>query len=123
MRCYYTFRSIQFDILFDRTGYQQFLREQELNEHDIKFLNIHFIADFTLSHFSGSDDLVAGGAFFQRGREYIEQENKTTPAFYRPVHPDRGSRHFFLPESPLSLVSCLFKRLTPLPGSHFWARC
>lgn len=87
MRYYYIFRSIQFDIQFDKTGYQQFLREQELSEHDIKHLNIHLITDFTLSHFRGNDELAAGGAFFQRGREYVEQENKTTIGLYRPVDP------------------------------------
>lgn len=80
----------------DRTGYQQFLREQRLNEHDIKFLNIHFVTDFTLSHFKGCAELAAGGAFFKRGREYVEQENKTTRAFYQPVHPNSKYAAIFL---------------------------
>ena len=96
MRCTYT--NVQRDINFDRTRYQQFLREQGLSERDITYLNIHFIADFTLSHLRGSEELRAGGAFFQRGREYIEQENKTTPAFYRPVNPDsKYAAIFFRP--------------------------
>jgi len=85
MRCYYT--KFVHDIQFDKTEYQQFLREQGLSEHDIKRLNIHFITDFTLSDFEGSIDLAEGGAFFQRGKEYVEQENKTTLAFYRPYDP------------------------------------
>lgn len=92
MRCYYTFRNIQ----FDQMGYQQFLREQELSEFDIKHLNIHLITDFTLSHFRGDNDLAPGGAFFQRGREYVEQENKTTPGVYRPVDPPGKYAAIFL---------------------------
>jgi hypothetical protein len=96
MRCYYTFHSIRFDIQFDKTRYQQFLREQELSEHDIKHLNIHLITDFTLSHFKGNNELIAGGAFFQRGREYVEQENKTTLGFYRPYDPPSAYAAIFL---------------------------
>src|SRR5258706_16304843 len=96
MRYYYTFHSIQFDIHFDKTGYQQFLREQELSEHAIKRLNIHFINDFTLSRFKGCVDLAPGGAFFQRDKEYIEQENQATSAFYRPVDPPCDYAAIFL---------------------------
>lgn len=92
MRCYYTFRNIQ----FDKMGYQQFLREQELSELDIKHLNIHFITDFTLSHFRGDNDLAPDGAFFQHGREYVEQENKTTLGLYRPVDPPGKYAAIFL---------------------------
>ncbi len=85
MRCYShrLFRDIQ----FDRTGYQQFLREQGLSEQDIKRLNIHFITDFTCSHFRGCVELAPGGAFFQRCKEYVKQENQATLAFYRPYDP------------------------------------
>jgi hypothetical protein len=96
MRCYNTFHSIQFDVQFDQMGYQQFLREQGLSEHAIKHLNIHFINDFTLSHLRESVELVAGGTFFQRGKEYVEQENRTTPAFYRPVDPPCDYAAIFL---------------------------
>ncbi len=123
MRCYSTFRSIQFDVLFDRTGYQQFLRAQRLNEHDIKFLNIHFIADFTLSHFSGSDDLAAGGTFFQRGREYIEQENKTTPAFYRPVNPDNTYAAIFLRPEKCHMSADLINRTFLHETGHHIQHC
>jgi hypothetical protein len=94
MRCTYT--NVPRDVNFDRARYQQFLREQGLSERDIKRLNIHFVNDFTLSHFKGSEELLAGGAFFQRGREYIEKQNKTTPAFYRPVNPDNMYAAIFL---------------------------
>ena len=75
MQCTYT--NVSPDIHFDRARYQQFLREQGLNEHAIKYLNIHFITDFTLSHLRSSEELLAGGTFFQRGKEYVEQENRT----------------------------------------------
>jgi len=96
MQCYYTFHSIQFDIQFDKTGYQQFLREQGLSEHDIKHINILFITDFTCSHFRGCVDLAAGGAFFQHGKEYVEQENKKTLGLYRPVDPPGEYAAIFL---------------------------
>lgn len=97
MRCYdKSFHSIQFDIQFDKMGYQRFLREQGLSEHQIKYLSIHFVTDFTLSHFRGSEELAAGGTFFQRDREYVEEQNKTTPAFYRPVNPDNTYAAIFL---------------------------
>jgi hypothetical protein len=96
MRCYHTFRSIEFDIQFDQTGYQRFLREQGLSEYDIKHLHIHFITNFTCSHFKGCVDLKPGGAFFRRGKEYVEQENETTPAFYRPVAPPGKCAAIFL---------------------------
>jgi hypothetical protein len=86
MRCSYT--KVSRDIHFDRARYQQFLREQGLCEHDINYLNIHFIHDFTLSQLRGSEELRAGGAFFQRGEEYVAKMNETASAFYRPVNPD-----------------------------------
>ncbi len=55
MRCYYA--KDYCDYQFDKAGYQQFLREQGLSEHDIKRLNIHLITDFTCSHFRGNVDL------------------------------------------------------------------
>jgi hypothetical protein len=94
MRCTYT--NVPRDVNFDRIRYQQFLREQGLSERDIKRLNIHFINDFTLSHFKGSEELLADGAFFQRGREYVEEQNKTARAFYRPVNPDNMYAAIFL---------------------------
>jgi hypothetical protein len=96
MRYSCTFRSFEYDIQFDRTGYQQFLREQELSEYDITHLNIHLITNFTLSHFKGNNDLAPGGAFFQRGREYIEQENKTTKGLYREYDPPSKYAAIFL---------------------------
>ena len=94
MQCYYRgpFRNIQ----FEKTSYQQFLRKQGLSEHAIRYLNIHFITDFTLSDFEGCIDLAEGGAFFKRGREYVEQENETTIGFYRPVDPPRKYAAIFL---------------------------
>ena len=94
MQCTYT--NVSHDIHFDRAGYQQFLREQGLDEHAIKYLNLHFINDFTLSHFRGSEELLAGGAFFQRGKDYIAKMNEMTPAFYRPVHPECKYAAIFL---------------------------
>jgi hypothetical protein len=91
-----SFHSIQFDVQFDKAGYQQFLIEQKVSEHQIKYLDIHLITDFTLSHFRGSEELLAGGAFFQRGREYIEKHSKTTQGFYRPVNPDNTYAAIFL---------------------------
>ncbi len=85
MRCYYD--PVSCDIQLDKTRYQQFLREQELSEYDISHLNIHFVPEFTCTHFKGCVDLAPGGAYFQRGREYVEQENKQTLAFYRPYDP------------------------------------
>jgi hypothetical protein len=96
MRCYNTFRSLRSDIQFDQTGYQQFLREQGLSEHAIKYLNIHLINDFTLSHLRGSVELAAGGAFFQRGREYVEKYNEKTLGLYRPVDPPCDYAAIFL---------------------------
>ena len=109
MRCTYT--NVTHDIHFDQTRYQQFLREQGLNEHAIKYLNIHFINDFTLSHFRGSEELLAGGTFFQRGKEYVEQENRTTPAFYRPVHPDSKYAAIFLRPKKCSTPYLLHRTL------------
>jgi hypothetical protein len=94
MRCYYV--KAYCDIQFDKAGYQQFLREQGLSEHDIKRLNIHFITDFTCSYFKGNVDLERGGAFYKRCREYVEQENKTTLAFYRPYDPPSEYAAIFL---------------------------
>jgi hypothetical protein len=94
MRCTYT--NVPHDVNFDKIRYQQFLREQGLSEHAIKYLNIHFINDFTLSHFKGSEELLADGAFFQRGREYVEEQNKMARAFYRPVNPDNMYAAIFL---------------------------
>src|SRR6266480_1638167 len=85
MQCYSLFHNIRFDIHFDRAEYQQFLREQELSEHDITYLDIHLIDDFTLSHFLGDDDLAPGGAFSQRGEEYVEQKNMENQGLYRSV--------------------------------------
>src|SRR5260370_29621324 len=83
MQCYYT--KFVHDIHFDKTRYQQFLREQGLNEHDITHLNILFITDFTLAHFRGSPALAAGGAFFQRDREYVVKRNEMALGPYRPT--------------------------------------
>lgn len=136
MRCYYTFLGIDFDIEFDKTGYQQFLREQKLSEQDIKYLNIHFIRDFTLSHLRGSEELCAGGAFFQRGREYAEKMNKTASAFYRPVNPDNQYaaiffrpnkclprlNHTFLHETKHHIQHCLKEsRCRSHPGNEMFA--
>jgi len=96
MRYSCTFRSFEYDIQFDKAGYQQFLREQELSEYDITHLNVYLITDFTLSHFKGSKDLAPGGAFFQRGREYVEQENKKTKGLYREYDPPRKYAAIFL---------------------------
>ena len=96
-----------FTYKFDKAGYQQFLREQELSEYDIKHLNIHLITDFTSAHFKGCVDLAPGGAFFQRGREYVEQENKTTRAFYQPVHPDSTYAAIFLRPAKCHLLARL----------------
>jgi hypothetical protein len=85
MRCYYAEDYSYYQ--FDKARYQQFLREQGLREHDIKRLNISLITDFTCSHFRGSADLERGGTYFQHCREYVEQENGTARAFYRPYDP------------------------------------
>lgn len=74
MRCYYT--KFVHDIHFDKTRYQQFLREQGLSEHDITHLNILFITDFTLAHFTGSPTFSPDGTYFQHDREYVEKRNK-----------------------------------------------
>jgi len=94
MRCYYekAYRGIQ----FVKAGYQQFLREQGLSEHDIKRLNIHLVTHFSCSHFKGCSDLAPNGAFFGRCREYAEQENRTTHAFYRPYDPPSNYAAIFL---------------------------
>jgi hypothetical protein len=94
MRCYCerVYRGIQ----FDKAGYQRFLREQGLSEHDIKRLNIHLITDFTCSHFKGCADLAPGGVFFGRCREYLEKENRATRAFYRPYDPPCDYAAIFL---------------------------
>src|SRR5215471_10767464 len=81
---------------FEKARYQQFLREQGLCEYDSKHLNIHFITNYTCSHFKGSVDLEEGGAYFQRCREYVEKHNKTTPAFYRPYDPPSKFAAIFL---------------------------
>jgi hypothetical protein len=94
MRCYSN--KFVHDIQFDKTRYQQFLREQGLSEHDIKHLNIRLITDFTCSHFRGNVDLEEGGAYFRRCREYVEKENKTTLAFYRPYDPPSEYAAIFL---------------------------
>ncbi|SRR6266436_7661358 len=94
MRCYYARAYCAYQ--FDKTGYQQFLREQGLSEHDIKHLNIRLITDFTCSHFRGHVDLEEGGTYFHRCREYVEKENKTTLAFYRPYDPPSEYAAIFL---------------------------
>src|SRR5437899_11965996 len=95
MRCYYT--KFAQDIHFDKTRYQQFLREQKLNEHDIKRLNILFITDFTLAHFRGSSYLAPGGAFFQREREYVtKRNNQESLGLYRPSCPSRPYAAIFI---------------------------
>jgi hypothetical protein len=107
MRCTYT--KVSRDIHFDRARYQQFLREQGLCEHDINYLNIHFIHDFTLSQLRGSEELRAGGAFFQRGEEYVAKMNETASAFYRPVNPDNQyAAIFFRPNKCLPLLNYTF---------------
>jgi hypothetical protein len=88
MRCYYN--KFSRDIQFDKTRYQQFLTEQGLNERDITHLNICFITDFTHAHFMGSPAFAAGGAFFQRDREYIEKMNETALGLYRPYYSSRA---------------------------------
>lgn len=122
MRCYY--EKAWCDYQFDKAEYQQFLRDQGLSEHDIKRLNIHFITDFTCSHLKGCVDLEEGGAFYNRCREYVEQENKTTRAFYRPYDPPSSeyaaiflrpakchtpahSNHTFLHETRHHIQHCL----------------
>lgn len=109
MQCYVekTFYNIQ----FDKVGYQQFLREQGLSEHDIKWLNIHLITNFTCRHFKGSTDLDEGGTFFQRCKEYVEQENRNTLAFYRPYNPPFRYTAIFLRHpkySPLGRLNHTF---------------
>jgi hypothetical protein len=94
MRCYYT--KFVYDIQFDKTRYQQFLREQGLSEHDITHLNILFITDFTHSHFRSSPTFAAGGTFFQRDREYVEKMNETALGLYRPYYPSRAYAAIFL---------------------------
>src|SRR6266849_1545954 len=94
MRCYYT-KFVQ-DIHFDKTRYQQFLREQGLREHDIKHLNILFITNFTLAHFRGSPALADGGAFFQSDREYVAKRNEMALGLYRPYYPSRAYAAIFL---------------------------
>ncbi len=95
MRCY-SEKSLR-DIQFDKAGYQRFLTEQGLSEHDIKRLNICLLTDFTCSHFKDCVDLAPGGTYFHRCREYVEQENKTTLAFYRPYDlPDSKNAAIFL---------------------------
>jgi hypothetical protein len=107
MRCTYT--NVSHDINFDRARYQQFLREQGLCEHDIKHLNIHFMNDFTLSHLRGSEELLASGAFFQRGKEYVAKMNETASAFYRPVNPDNQyAAIFFRPKKCLPRLNYTF---------------
>jgi hypothetical protein len=108
MRCYY--ETAYCDIQFDKAGYQQFLRDQGLSEHDIKHLSICFITDFTCLHFKGSIDLEEGGAFYKRCREYVEEHNKTTGGLYRPHDP------------PSSEYAAIFLRpakyLTPARWNH-----
>ena len=116
MRCTYT--NVTHDIHFDQTRYQQFLREQGLNEYAIKYLNIHFIHDFTLSHFRGSEELLASGTFFQRGKEYVEQENRTTRAFYRPVRPDSKYAAIFLRPKKCPTPYCFHHTLLHETGHH-----
>ena len=107
MRCSYT--HVSHDINFDRARYQQFLREQGLCEHNINYLNIHFINDFTLSHFRGNEELLAGGAFFQRGKEFVAKMNETASAFYRPVNPDNQyAAIFFRPKKCIPRLNYTF---------------
>ncbi len=94
MRCYYN--KFVHDIHFDKAGYQQFLREQGLSEHDIKHLNILFITDFTHSHFRGSPTFADGGSFFQRDREYVEKMNEVALGLYRPYYPSCAYAAIFL---------------------------
>jgi hypothetical protein len=105
VQCYYRgpFRNIQ----FEKTSYQQFLRKQGLTEHAIRYLNIHFITDFTLSDFEGCIDLAERGAFFKHGREYVEQENETTIGFYRPVDSPRKYAAIFLRPARCYTLACL----------------
>jgi hypothetical protein len=94
MRCYSN--KFVHDIHFDKTRYQQFLREQGLSEHAIKHLNILFITDFTHSHFRGSPTFTDGGAFFQRDREYVAKMNEWALGLYRPYYPSRAYAAIFL---------------------------
>jgi len=95
MQCYYN--KFVHDIRFDKAGYQQFLREQGLSEHDVTHLNILFITNFTLAHFRGSSALAPGGAFFQRDREYVTKRNKQESlGLYRPYYPSRPYAAIFL---------------------------
>jgi hypothetical protein len=123
MRYSCTFRSIQYDIQFDRAGYQQFLREQKLSKHDITHLNIHLISDFTLSHFKGNNDLAPGGAFFQRGREYVEQENKTTMGLYREYDPPGKYAAIFLRPAAMYFSSPLLNRTFLHETRHHIRHC
>jgi hypothetical protein len=118
-----SFHSIHFDIQFDKAGYQQFLREQRLSEHQIKYLNIHLINDFTLSHFKGNDALTASGAFFKRGREYIEKHSKTTPAFYRPMNPDNAYAAIFLRPEKCHMSTDLINRTFLHETRHHIQHC
>ncbi len=94
MRCYYT--KFVHDIHFDKTRYQQFLREQGLSEHDITHLNILFITDFTLAHFTGSPTFSPDGTYFQHDREYVEKRNKEARGLYRPYYLSRAYAAIFL---------------------------
>jgi hypothetical protein len=111
MRCYsHTFVH---DIHFDKTRYQQFLREQGLREHDITHLNIHLITDFTRLHFKGGVDLEEGGAFYGRCKEYMEEQNKMTAGLYRPYDPPSSeyAAIFLRPEqykAPVRLMDPIF---------------
>lgn len=114
-----SFHSIE----FDRAGYQQFLREQKLSEHQIKYLDIHLITDFTLSHFRGSEELLAGGPFFRRGEEYIEQENSITRGFYRPVNPDNTYAAIFLRPKKCHMDADLINRTFLHETGHHIQHC
>jgi hypothetical protein len=111
VRCYYT--KFAHDIQFDEMLYQQFLKEQGLREHDIEHLTIHFITDFTSSHFKGNVHLEEGGAYFQRDEEYVEKMNETTLGLYQPYDPPTSdyAAIFLRPEkykTPVHLLDPIF---------------
>jgi len=85
MRCY--FAELYSHYRFDKAGYQQFLKEQGLKEHDIKRLNIHLVTHFTSLHFKGDKALEEEGEYYQRSKMYVEQGNKLIRGFYRPYDP------------------------------------
>lgn len=110
MRCY----SERADsiIQFDKEEYQKFLKNQGLSEHDIKRLNILFITNFTLAHFTGSPTFAPEGTYFQRAKEYVTKMNEKALGLYRPSYPSRAHAAIFLRpgryKTPVHLINPIF---------------